>query len=81
MKPRDLLTYAVLTVLGLLTVAPFALMVLISFMTPAQSMAYPPTFWPQPATGANYAQAVTSAGLGRYFLNSRFVATTTTAII
>lgn len=79
MKWRDWATYSILTVLGLMTVAPFALMVLIAFMTPAQSMAYPPTFWPNPATGANYVQAVSSAGLGRYFLNSLLVATATTA--
>lgn len=79
MKWRDGLTYGLLTVLGLLTVAPFVLMVLISFMTPAQSMAYPPALWPSPATGANYTQALTGAGLGQYFLNSLIVATLTTA--
>jgi multiple sugar transport system permease protein len=79
MKPRDALTYLILTVLGLLTVTPFILMVLISLMTQAQSMAYPPSFWPSPATVANYQQAVSAAGLGRYFLNSMVVAVATTA--
>lgn len=53
---------------------PFLLMLALSLMTYAQSSAYPPVFWPSPATLANYARVLGDGALPRYLFNSLVVA-------
>ena len=57
--------------------APFALMLGTSLMTYAQTMSYPPAFWPDPLTLANFRKALTETPLLRYLGNSVVVATVT----
>jgi len=57
--------------------APFALMLGTSLMTYAQTVAYPPEFWPRPATLANFTKALSETPLLRYLGNSLLVASVT----
>lgn len=54
--------------------APFALMLGTSLMTYAQTVAYPPEFWPKPATLENFRKALGETPLLRYLANSLGVA-------
>lgn len=76
MKQRRLATL-VLAVGALLMAAPFLLMVGTSLMTYAQTVAYPPEWWPRPATLSNYAKALKETPILRYFGNSVLVAVVT----
>lgn len=71
---RRLLPLAALSLGALAMALPFALMVVTSLMTYAQTTAYPPEWWPRPATLDNYARALTETPLLRYFGNSVLVA-------
>lgn len=69
---------------GLLVALPFIWMLLTSFKTQFEALAYPPTIFPKTWLLSNYADAwrapgVWPKGFGRYFLNTIFIATTTTA--
>lgn len=68
---------AVLAIGAVLMAAPFALMVATSLMTYGQTIAYPPEWWPHPATLANYVKALRETPLLRYFANSLFIAAVT----
>jgi multiple sugar transport system permease protein len=54
--------------------APFALMLGTSLMTYAQTVAYPPEFWPSPVSFENFKKALTETPLLRYLGNSLVVA-------
>lgn len=54
--------------------APFALMLGTSLMTYAQTLSYPPEFWPHPVTLENFRKALTETPLLRYLGNSLVVA-------
>jgi multiple sugar transport system permease protein len=71
---NHLLLYA----LAFLTVAPFLWMVLTSFKGLQEIFAYPPTWWPERFTTANYADAFRAAPFGRFYANSLFVAVAVT---
>lgn len=77
MKPQTRLATSVLAVGALLMAAPFLLMAGTSLMTYAQTIAYPPEWWPRPATLENYRKALTETPLLRYFFNSLLVAVLT----
>lgn len=49
-----LVLYAVLIIYGIFSLAPFLFALISSFKTDNQVLTYPPTFWPNPATAANY---------------------------
>lgn len=70
----DTLSYAVLIVGAIAMVAPFVLMLLTSLMTYEQASAYPPTWWPHPATLLHYSRTLGETPILRYALNSLVVA-------
>jgi multiple sugar transport system permease protein len=72
-----LIAIMVLVVGAVFMAAPFALMLGTSLMTYAQTVAYPPEWWPDPLTLANYRKALTETPLLRYLTNSLFVALVT----
>lgn len=65
---------AVLLLGAVFMAAPFALMLGTSLMTYAQTVAYPPEFWPRPATLENFRKALGETPLLRYLANSLGVA-------
>ncbi len=67
----------VLLVGAVFMAAPFALMLATSLMTYAQTVTYPPEFWPRPATLSNFQKALTETPLIRYLGNSLVVALVT----
>lgn len=67
----------VLIVGAVFMAAPFALMLGTALMTYAQTVSYPPEFWPKPATLANFQKALAETPLLRYLGNSLLVATVT----
>ncbi|NYG06994.1 multiple sugar transport system permease protein [Phycicoccus badiiscoriae] len=71
--------YALLTVMLVAVVAPFAWMVLGSFKTQGELLQNPPTWWPQTATLDNYTQLFSRLNFKQYFFNSTVVAVAVTA--
>lgn len=71
--------YTALIVGALVMVTPFLYMVSTSFKAQAYVLTFPPQFIPDPATTANYEQALTTQNFGLYFLNSIIVAVVSTA--
>ena len=71
--------YAVLIVGALVMVTPFVYMVSTSFKAQAYVLTFPPQFIPNPATTANYSEALTSQNFLLYFANSLIVAIIATA--
>ena len=81
---RELPVHLLLTVAGVLVAAPFLWMLLTSFKTQFEALAYPPTLLPSVWQWQNYADAWKApgswpAGFPRYFLNTLFIAPATTA--
>jgi multiple sugar transport system permease protein len=60
--------------------APFALMVSTAFKPHAYVLEIPPKLIPDAPTLDNFVEAITANDFGRYFLNSVFVATTSTFV-
>lgn len=77
MTSKPWLATLVLAFGAVLMAAPFLLMAGTSLMTYAQTIAYPPEWWPRPATLENYRKALTETPILRYFLNSMLVAVVT----
>jgi multiple sugar transport system permease protein len=74
LKPTRVLRYVVLTILGIIFVAPFIYMVVTSFEPLSKMFDYPPTWIPSDATLANYTGFLTSdRPVGRWVTNSLFV--------
>lgn len=73
-KAGRVLVYVVMYGAAALTIAPFVWMVLTSFKGIAEIFTYPPTWWPEEFTLANYENAFGAAPFGRYYFNSLFVA-------
>jgi multiple sugar transport system permease protein len=71
---RDVILHVVIYTMAIITVLPFAWMVLTSFKPLAEILTFPPTWWPEEFTFENYQEAFTAAPFGRYYLNSLFVA-------
>ena len=65
---------------AVVTMAPLAWMISASFMPTGQASTFPPSFFPHPATLEQYAALFTRLNLGRYLLNSIFIATCVTII-
>lgn len=66
--------------LALLTLAPLAWMVSVSFMAPGEALAAPPRLWPRHVTLANYRKLFADYHLVRPFLNSLLVASLATGL-
>ncbi len=71
--------YAILIVGAVIMVIPFVYMVSTSFKAQAYVLTLPPQFMPDPATTANYVQAVTTQNFALYFANSLLVTLVSTA--
>lgn len=65
---------------AIVMLAPFALMVSTAFKPHAYVLEIPPKLIPDAPTLDNFTDAITANDFGRYFLNSVFVATISTAI-
>jgi multiple sugar transport system permease protein len=66
--------YLLLTIGAILFTAPWVWMVSASFQPLGKMFNWPPTWWPEVFTTANYTNFLKAAGLGRWFLNSAFIA-------
>lgn len=73
-KAGRVLVYVVMYGAAALTIAPFVWMVLTSFKGIGEIFTYPPTWWPEEFTFANYENAFSAAPFGRYYFNSLLVA-------
>jgi ABC-type glycerol-3-phosphate transport system permease component len=71
--------YAILIVGAAIMVTPFLYMVSTSFKAQAYVLTMPPQFIPNPATTANYVQALTTQNFALYFANSLIVTVVSTA--
>ncbi|SMB97398.1 multiple sugar transport system permease protein [Thermanaeromonas toyohensis ToBE] len=71
-----ILTYILLVIGALTTVAPFIWSVLASFKTRAQFVAWPPVWIPWPPHYENYIKVCTYLPFGRFMLNSLFLSIT-----
>jgi multiple sugar transport system permease protein len=72
--------YVVLIAGALVMVTPFVYMVSTSFKAQAYVLTFPPQFIPNPATTANYSEALTSQNFVLYFANSLVVAVIATTL-
>ena len=72
--------YTFLLVMALIVLFPFYWMIISSLKTLAEYRQPTPTFWPQTVIWANYADAFTTANLGRLFLNTAFVGVVSTLL-
>jgi multiple sugar transport system permease protein len=75
-----LLLFLFLLVLAVVAVFPFYWMVIGSVMSPVELFATVPRLWPTEADFSTYRRIFDIVPLGRYFLNSLAVSTTTTVI-
>lgn len=64
--------------LAMVSLAPLAWMLAVSFMPRGAASVLPPPLWPSTPTFDNYRELFAHAGMGRYFLNSAAIATLTT---
>ncbi|GAB3141541.1 carbohydrate ABC transporter permease [Marisediminicola antarctica] len=74
------LRIVVLSILAIIMVIPFLYMLSTSFKEQTFVFTNPPQFIPDPATTANYEQAIESSDFVRYFLNSLVVAVIATGL-
>ncbi|WP_341954096.1 carbohydrate ABC transporter permease [Salinibacterium sp. TMP30] len=70
----------VLSVGAIIMIIPFIYMLSTSFKEQTYVFTNPPQFIPDPATTANYEQAIESSDFVRYFMNSLIVAVISTAL-
>src|SRR4029079_2182940 len=63
-----------------LTLFPLLWMVSVSTMSPGEASSYPPPLVPERATLGNYRELFGRAGVGRYLVNSVFLAAAVTAV-
>ncbi len=66
-------TYAFLLVMALIVLFPFYWMIISSLKSLAEYRQAIPTFWPNQIHFENYAEAFTTANLGRLFMNTLYV--------
>lgn len=71
--------HIVLVIGAIIALAPMAWMLSASVMPTGEATAYPPRFFPSRVTFSHYGQLFTRLELGRYLLNSAFLAVTVTA--
>ncbi len=72
--------YAFLILMALIVLFPFYWMVISSLKTLAEYRLSVPTFWPQQIMTSNYAEAFTTAKLGRLFMNTLYVGVVSTLL-
>lgn len=64
------LKYALLSLGAVVTLAPFADMLLGALRTPAERLAMPPAYWPRDPQWINYVRVFTELPMGRWIFNS-----------
>ena len=72
--------YLFLVVMALVVLFPFYWMIISSLKTLAEYRQPTPTFWPKTMMLTNYADAFTTANLGRLFLNTAYVGIVSTLL-
>ncbi len=72
--------YAAAIVLALVSLFPFAWMLLSSFKEIRELYTVPPTWWPDRPTLDNYVKVLTRSNIPRYFLNSIVISTGSTVV-
>ena len=75
-----ILVYAFLILMAVIVIFPFYWMVISSLKTLAEYRLSIPTFWPKQIMLSNYAEAFTTASLGRLFLNTAYVGIVSTLL-
>lgn len=70
---RKIMIYLVLSVGGILMMMPFLWMILGAFKPLREVMVFPPTFWPQEPTLANFQKVFAMIPFARYYFNTAFV--------
>ena len=80
-SPYRVVIYAVLCFGALLIIFPFVWMMLSSFKSLAEIMAFPPTFFPEQPTTENYIEVWYRVNFSRFFINSTFLLVVKTLII
>ena len=78
-KKSKVILYILLTIVAVYFLAPFVYMLLTTFKTEGEAIAYPPSLFPKDWHFENYAEAWSSQPFGTYFLNSVLVTVLTTA--
>ena len=73
-------TYAFLLVMALIVLFPFYWMIISSLKNLAEYRLSVPTFWPKVIMWSNYAEAFTTANLGRLFYNTMIVGVISTLL-
>ena len=73
-------TYAFLLLMALIVLFPFYWMIISSLKTLAEYRLSVPTFWPKTVMLSNYAEAFTTANLGRLFVNTMIVGVISTLL-
>ena len=72
--------YLFLSLMALIVLFPFYWMIISSLKTLEEYRMSKPTFWPMIVMWANYAEAFTTANLGRLFLNTMYVGVVSTLL-
>ena len=72
-KKSKVILYILLTIVAVYFLAPFVYMLLTTFKTEGEAIAYPPSLFPKEWHFENYAEAWSSQPFGTYFLNSVLV--------
>lgn len=72
--------YAFLGIMALIVLFPFYWMIISSLKNLDEYRMSVPTFWPQKIMFSNYAEAFTSASLGRLFVNTLYVGVVSTLL-
>ena len=75
-----LMVYLFLIVMALVVLFPFYWMIISSLKDLAEYRLSVPTFWPKKILFSNYAEAFTTASLGRLFLNTMYVGVVSTIL-
>ena len=73
-------TYAFLLLMAVIVLFPFYWMIISSLKSLAEYRQAVPTFWPNQIHFENYAEAFTTANLGRLFLNTLYVGLVSTGL-
>ena len=74
------LVYAFLMLMALIVLFPFYWMISSSLKSLAEYKLSVPTFWPKQIIWSNYAEAFTTANLGKLFLNTAYVGVVSTIL-
>ncbi len=79
-RAQTIAVHALLVALAAFALFPLIWMLSVSFMAPGEASALPPPLLPKSATLANYRELFERAGMGRYLVNSLFVASAITLL-